>query len=65
MKQVKVMSEEALVNTAVKLLVEHLGSRETSRFLGLSQLDRVESLKRHHAWQSTLDKNDFFDKVFK
>ncbi len=22
-------------------------------------------LKRHHAWQSALDKNEFFDKIFK
>jgi hypothetical protein len=65
MKQVEIMSEETLINTAIKLLIDHIGTRETSRFLALSQLDRVDSLKRHHAWQKMLDKDTFFNEVFK
>ena len=47
--------EEQLISKAV----------ETSRFLTLPQHKRIDSVERHQRWQTTLEKDDFFAKVFK
>jgi hypothetical protein len=38
--------------------------KKASRFISMSAGKRLESIKRHKLWQSKLDKNGFFDKVF-
>ena len=64
MKLTGFMDEENLVTTAVDVLIERLGAVEASRFLSLPKKKRVESVKRHRMWQSKLEKNEFFKKVF-
>ncbi len=64
MKESQYRSEEQLIKEAIDILVEKLGPVETSRFLSLPVKKRIESLKRHCAWQSELDKDNFFNDVF-
>ena len=64
MKAAQYMSEEELVEKAIKILMEGLGPVETSRFITLPQKRRIESVRRHRQWQKTLDKDVFFDNVF-
>jgi hypothetical protein len=64
MKAAQYMSEEELVEKAIKILMEELGPVETSRFINLTQKRRIESVRRHRQWQKTLDKDVFFDDVF-
>ena len=65
MKESHYITEEELVNKAVAALLEKLGPVEASRFLALPAEKRTESVKRHHLWQSQLDKDKFFDAVFR
>ena len=58
------LPEEALLEKAVRVLMEKLGPVETSRFLNLASRKRVDSVKRHHSWQAGLKKREFFTKVF-
>ena len=64
MKQRKFLSDEQLVEQAINVLMDKLGPVETTRFLSLPAKKRVDSVKRHRRWQSTLDKERFFDEVF-
>jgi hypothetical protein len=64
MKQGKFLSDEQLVEQAIDVLMDKLGPIETMRFLSLPAKKRVDSVKRHHKWQATLDKERFFDEVF-
>lgn len=64
MKQATLMEESELVQKAVGILVRGLGPVEASRFLALARPKRVESVKRHRAWQAKLDKNAFFNQIF-
>jgi hypothetical protein len=41
-----------------------LGPIEATRFLALLPARKIESAKRHRAWQSKLERNAFFDRVF-
>lgn len=59
------MNEEQLIATAIETLFEKLGPVEANRFLTLPQKTRLESVKRHQLWQAQLDKQEFFDKVFR
>ena len=59
------IEEEELLKKAIQALMEKLGPLETSRFLSLPRKRRMESVKRHHQWQSHIDKKRFFDQVFK
>jgi len=34
------------------------------RFLAMHQAGKLDSVKKHHLWQSELDKEDFFKKIF-
>lgn len=64
MKQSQFLSEEALVQKAIEVLMETLGPVETIRFLSLPVKKRTESVKRHREWQSHLGKEQFFNEVF-
>ena len=44
--------------------MDKLGPVETSRFLAMHQAGKLDSVKRHHLWQSELDKEDFFKEIF-
>ena len=65
MKNTVLMSEEELMRKAVGILMRDLGPVEATRFLALRTAKRMESAKRHRAWQTKLDKKVFFDEVFK
>jgi hypothetical protein len=56
--------EEWLIAQAVDALVERLGPLEAIRFLAMPRKKRMESVERHRQWQSSLDKDAFFAKVF-
>ncbi len=64
MKVSTFVDEDQLVAKAVDILVDGLGPVEAGRFLTLPRERRLESVQRHRQWQSTLDKNAFFDTVF-
>ena len=63
-KSQKYMDEEAVIEKAVKVLMEELGPVETIRFINLPKRKRLESVRRHREWQKTLNKDGFFDQVF-
>ena len=65
MKQGQFISEEKLLNQIIHILMEKLGSVETNRFLSLPAKKRLESVKRHRIWQSKLDKDKFFNNIFR
>jgi len=65
MKESVFIDEEQLVAKAVDVLVRELGPVEASRFLSLPKNKRIESVERHHQWQLQLDKEEFFNKLFK
>jgi len=48
----------------MKVLMRELGPVETTRFLSLFPAKHTESVKRHRAWQSKLDKAAFSKQVF-
>ena len=64
MKQSQFLREEALIQRAIQVLMDTLGPVETTRFLSLPVPKRTESVKRHRAWQSQLEQEQFFNEVF-
>jgi hypothetical protein len=64
MKQSQFLSEEALIQRAIEVLLETLGPVETIRFLSLLVKQRAEFVKRHREWQSQLKKEPLFSEVF-
>ncbi len=58
------LTDESLMAKAIEILINTLGPVETGRFLSLPRKKRIESVRRHHLWQSTLDKDEFFHKIF-
>jgi len=66
MKITTLLDEEQLVKKAVTVLLEKLGPIESSRFLALPfSGGRLDSVRRHQRWQKELDKNKFFNQVFR
>ncbi len=65
MKAKRYLDEDELLKQATEALMEKLGPVGTNRFLSLAAKRRVESVKRHQLWQSGLDKEGFFNSVFK
>jgi transposase-like protein len=65
MKTSEFIEEKDLFEKAIQILMDNLGPVETSRFLAISEMKRMESVKRHRLWQSGLDKDAFFNTVFK
>ncbi len=64
MKAVKYMDEEVVIKKGIDLLIKGLGPMEAIRFMNLSQERKIDSVKRHRAWQKQLDKDRFFNEVF-
>jgi len=58
------MDEETVIKKAVEALIKALGPVEAMRFINMPQKKRVESVRRHREWQKTLDKTEFYNKVF-
>ncbi len=57
-------NETQLIQQAVQILLEKLGTTDTNRFLALKSTERLKSVLRHQTWQKDLDKDGFFDEVF-
>lgn len=64
MEQSTLMNETQLIQQAIGILLEKLGTTDTNRFLSLKSSQRLDSVVRHQAWQKTLNKDAFFDEVF-
>ena len=64
MKSAKYLDEDKVIHRGVTVLLKELGPVESMRFLSLQQKKRMESVKRHRAWQRTLQREQFFDEVF-
>jgi len=64
MTYIKQLNEEILIEKAARILFQELGPVETLRFLNIPKKKRMESVKRHRAWQEGLIKKQFFDEVF-
>lgn len=64
MKTIKYMDEDVVIKRAVDALVKELGPVEAIRFINMPKRKRIESVKRHKEWQTTLNKTRFFDEVF-
>lgn len=64
MEQSTLMNETQLIQQAIGVLLEKLGTTDTNRFLSLKSSQRLDSVVRHQAWQNTLNKDAFFDEVF-
>lgn len=64
MEQSTLMNETQLIQQAIVILIEKLGTTDTNRFLSLKSSERLDSVLRHQTWQNTLNKEDFFDEVF-
>ncbi len=65
MKTRTFIDEDQLITQATRILFDGLGPVEAGRFLSLPCKRRTESIQRHREWQSALDKDAFFDEVFK
>ncbi|MCX7047704.1 MAG: hypothetical protein NTX50_19740 [Candidatus Sumerlaeota bacterium] len=64
MKSATLMNEDKLVEKAVNLLMQNFGPVETTRFLALRPLKRLDSVALHRVRQAKWDKDEFFSKVF-
>ncbi len=64
MNTAKYIDEERVIRRGVEALVRELGPIEAIRFLNIPRKKRIESVKRHRKWQSTLVKDEFFAAVF-
>ncbi len=58
------LEEGEMIQRAINVLLENLGSIETVRFLTLPRQRRLDSVMRHRCWQDALDKDRFFEQVF-
>ncbi len=65
MTETLLMTEEQLISQAVKALIDKLGLLEATRFLALKSEEQLDSVKWHQKWQTQLDKEAFFNEVFK
>ncbi len=63
MEQVVLTNETQLIQQAIQILLEQLGTTDTNRFLALKSTERLDSVLRHQTWQKDLDKISFFDEV--
>lgn len=64
MKATRYLTDDELIEQAVKALMKAIGPVNTTRFLNLRRARRIESVSRHRRWQATLNKKKFYDKVF-
>ncbi len=65
MTETVLMTEEQLISQAVEVLIDKLGLLEATRFLALKSEEKYDSVKWHQEWQAQLDKEAFFEDVFK
>ena len=59
------LPEDQLIQQALEALMMRLGPVEATRFLALTRSERVESVERHRQWQAMLNRDEFFDQLFR
>lgn len=64
MKTTRYLTEDELIEQALKALVKAIGPIETARFMTLRRTRRLDSVKRHRRWQKLLRQTEFFNQVF-
>ena len=64
MKATKCLDEEKVIEKGVDALHEALGPVDAQRFLQMKMKKGEDSVTRHRKWQGSLNKDDFFKKVF-
>jgi len=64
MKAVRYIDEELVIRKGVDLLIKGLGPLEAMRFMNIPRERKMDSVKRHRAWQKHLEKDQFFEEVF-
>jgi hypothetical protein len=64
MKNHAYLQEDEMIRRAIHALMDQLGPIETARFLALPRQRRLDSVRRHRQWQTSLDKDQFFAQVF-
>ncbi|MBB5348053.1 hypothetical protein JWG42_14705 [Desulfoprunum benzoelyticum] len=65
MTTLKDIKDKELIEKGTKILFKELGYADTIRFLTIPRDIREESVKRHRKWQKGLDKETFFNEVFR
>ncbi len=65
MTLIKNITDKELMEKGAKILFKELGYTDAIRFLSIPRDIREESVQRHRKWQKGLDKDTFFDQVFK
>lgn len=65
MRNVKYLDEEIVIKRGLEALVKELGPIEAMRFINIPKEKRLESVKRHRKWQRLLNKDKFFEEIFK
>jgi hypothetical protein len=64
MKMVKCLDQKNLIGKGIEILYRELGLVEARRFLTLTHpVQRKDSVKRHRDWQSSLDKDEFLQRI--
>ncbi len=61
----KSIDDKILMEKGARILFKELGYPDAVRFLSMPKEIRIDSVLRHRKWQKQLDKNLFFDEVFK
>lgn len=56
--------DNILERLELQTILKKLGPIDAIRFITISKIKRMESVKRHREWQMMLDKDRFFDEVF-
>lgn len=63
MKTIKYMDEKDVIKRGINALYKELGPVEARRFLSIPRIKHEDSVARHHRWQNSLNKEDFFEKA--
>ncbi len=64
MSLTKMMPDKELIRKVTEILFKELGYTDAIRFLSLPKEQKMESIERHREWQSTLDKDQFYNDIF-
>jgi hypothetical protein len=64
MSTAQYLSDDELIERAIKALIDALGPGEAIRFLTMPRPQRLDSVQQHRQWQDSLDPQQFFEQVF-
>ncbi len=64
MSLTKIMPDKELIIKVTEILFKELGYSDAIRYFSLPKEQKMESVERHRNWQSTLDKDKFYNEIF-